>query len=173
MTTQHVVLLAHGSPDPRHGRDIEALAARVRDVLPEPLHVAYLDHQGPSPHELADRLPPVCEVVVVPLLLAAGHHQRVDVPDAAAVLAGGRPLSVTRVLGPDPLIEDAERELRERGGSDAHVPRFLAAGILRDRDAAEATARGESVVDDALATTTALTELVVQRIREGFRELRR
>lgn len=170
--TVDVVLLAHGSPDPRHGQDIEDLAERVRGHVDRPVHVAYLDHQPPSPAALGATLTG-SELVVVPLLLAAGFHSRVDVPVAAGELAGGKPCAIARVLGPDPLLEEAAAELRRRTDVSSYVPTFLAAGILRDREVEAATGRGEVVVTDALARTGAVARLVASRIREGIAALSR
>jgi len=47
-----IVLLAHGSPDPRHAAGVEDLAAHVREHSPgRPVHTAYLDHHGPNATE--------------------------------------------------------------------------------------------------------------------------
>lgn len=82
-----IVLLAHGSPDPRHGRDVVDLAARVGSVLDTQIEVAYLDHQPPALTDIAERVDPGDTVAVLPLLLASGLHARVDVP---ALLADAR-----------------------------------------------------------------------------------
>jgi sirohydrochlorin ferrochelatase len=169
----HVVLLAHGSPDPRHAQDIEDLVRRVQDGIRAPVHTAYLDHHGPTPGDVATSLPPEVPVVVVPLLLDSGYHDRVDVPAAVAVIAGGRPVAVTRVLGPDPLLEAAVEEVRAGQPRGTHVPRFLAAGVMRDREVSKLRARGERVADRALARTRAMAELVALRAREGSAALQR
>ena len=45
-----IVLLAHGSPDPRPAHGIEALAARVAVLDPgREVRSAYLEHHGPTP----------------------------------------------------------------------------------------------------------------------------
>lgn len=75
-----IVLLAHGSPDSRHGRDVVDLARRVGEVLDTAIEVAYLDHQAPSLPQVAQFADPGDTVAVLPLLLASGLHARVDVP---------------------------------------------------------------------------------------------
>ena len=50
-----LTLLAHGSPDPRHARDVASLAGRLR-VAGHAAGVAYLDHHAPSPEEAARSL---------------------------------------------------------------------------------------------------------------------
>ncbi|MFN8098279.1 MAG: CbiX/SirB N-terminal domain-containing protein [Dermatophilaceae bacterium] len=103
----HVVLLAHGSPDPRHGRDVARLASAVGRRFAMPVHLAYLDHHGPSVTGAGAPLMDASGLVVlVPVLLTRAFHTRVDVPAAAATLAraSGRPIVTTAALGPDPLI---------------------------------------------------------------------
>ncbi len=105
-----LLLVAHGSTDPRAAATTRALARVVRRQRPEAeVRVAYLDHAGPRPgavlFELAAR--GHRSVTVVPLLLTAAYHGRVDLPAAiAAAQAGGLDIEVvlTDVLGPDPLL---------------------------------------------------------------------
>lgn len=86
-----LVLLAHGSPDPRHGRDVATLvAATAAQVGPDvAVSAAYLDHQGPTPAECAQGLVAsgASAALVVPLFIARGYHVRVDVPQAADVMS--------------------------------------------------------------------------------------
>lgn len=98
-----VVLVAHGSRDPRAAESTEALARAVRRARPEWLvRAAYLDHAGPRPLDVLAGLGRR-RAVLVPLLLTEAYHGRVDLP---AVLAGAAdlPVDVTlaEVLGPRP-----------------------------------------------------------------------
>src|SRR3954454_16814818 len=87
-----LVLVAHGSTDPRFAAVVEAIAADVQESAPHvDVRVGYLEH-GP-PH-VADVVEP--GAVVVPLLLTSGYHVRVDLPTQAA------DVQVTAALGPDP-----------------------------------------------------------------------
>lgn len=61
------ILLAHGSPDPRHRTQAEALAARVAAVLGDAVRAAFLDD--------AD-IPRGARVL--PLFLGEGRHARAD-----------------------------------------------------------------------------------------------
>lgn len=111
-----IVLLAHGSPDARHSRGVEALAARVRALAPDrPVHTAYLDHHPPSPAEAADR---ARHGAVVPVLLTPAYHVRVDVPDAVASMnaAADGPFTATPSLGPDPLLLEGAAEVLAAAG---------------------------------------------------------
>lgn len=152
-----LIVVAHGSRDPRAAATIEALAARVRasrtdvDVV-----VAYLDHAGPRLHEAlatgyerGHR-----EAVVVPLLLTAAYHSKVDLPrqlaaavatppcgpSAAPAGAGSHGLAVRQapVLGPDPAVLTALERRIHRAGSVPGDPRWglvVAAAGSADPDA--------------------------------------
>ncbi|HET8660313.1 MAG TPA: CbiX/SirB N-terminal domain-containing protein [Micromonosporaceae bacterium] len=108
-----VLLVAHGSRDPRAAQATQALARAVAGAWPDgPVSVAYLDHAQPSvPLALVRLAAAGCRhAVVVPLLLTAAYHGRVDLPAVLArVRAAGLPLRVspTGVLGPHGPAVDA------------------------------------------------------------------
>jgi sirohydrochlorin ferrochelatase len=132
-----VVLVAHGSRDPRAAAATSALARAVRVARPDwDVYASYLDHAGPRPLDVLASLGRR-RAVVVPLLLTAAYHGRVDVP---AVLEAARALpvdaSLADVLGPvSPLLLDALVRRLGDPGLDAVV---LAAAGTRDA-AARAT----------------------------------
>ena len=80
------VLLAHGSPDPRHSEAVESQAEILSERGVETV-VAYLDHQGPSLKEVFAQ---ICEaqapIPVIPLLIAQAFHAQVDVPREVSAL---------------------------------------------------------------------------------------
>jgi sirohydrochlorin ferrochelatase len=125
-----VVLVAHGSRDPRAAVATEALARAVRRSRPGwDVRASYLDHAGPRPLDVLAALPGR-RAVVVPLLLTKAYHGRVDLP-AVLSAAAGLPVSVTLAdgLGPAPaVIEGLVRRL-PAGRLDAVV---LAAAGTRD-----------------------------------------
>jgi sirohydrochlorin ferrochelatase len=140
-----VVLVAHGSRDPRAAVAIEALARAVGRAHPSwAVRAAYLDHAGPRPIDVLSSLP-AGPAVVVPLLLTSAYHGRVDIP-AVLADAASLPLSLSLapVLGPAPggvfrpgapevsplLVEALVRRLPE---ADLDAVVFAAAGT---RDAA-------------------------------------
>jgi sirohydrochlorin ferrochelatase len=136
-----VVLVAHGSRDPRASASTEALARAVRRVRPGwAVRAAYLDHAGPRPLDVLASMPPGRRVVVVPLLLTAAYHGRVDIP-AVLAEAAALPLDVTLadVLGPLPAPAGAVSPLlldgliRRLGPADLDAVVVAAAGT---RDAA-------------------------------------
>jgi sirohydrochlorin ferrochelatase len=110
-----LTLLAHGSPDPRHARDVAALSGRLQ-VAGLRSRAAYLDHDDPSPSAAARRLVEAgaTSTTVVPLLLAPAYHARVDVPAAVAAMRASAPrLAVAQAapVGLHPLVLDAAVEL--------------------------------------------------------------
>jgi sirohydrochlorin ferrochelatase len=135
-----VVLVAHGSRDPRASLSTRALTAAVASARPEwDVHASYLDHSLPRPAQvLAGRT----HAVVVPLLLTSAYHGRVDIPDELAKVPGTR-TDLTDVLGPaSPLLLDA---LIHR-----LPPRDLDAVVLASAGTRDAAARA-TVADAAAA----------------------
>jgi sirohydrochlorin ferrochelatase len=98
-----VVLVAHGSRDPRAGAVTRALARTVAAVRPGlDVHVAFLEHTSPSPAQVLASLPG--PAVVVPLLLTNAFHGSVDLPAQVA----GFDCVVTGTLGAvSPLLLEA------------------------------------------------------------------
>lgn len=101
-----VVLIAHGSRDPRAAAATRALARAVAAARPGLIvHDTYLDHTTPKPGRVLHELAAAGHrgATVVPLLLTAAYHGRVDIP---AVLRTAReaglrlPVRVSDVLGP-------------------------------------------------------------------------
>ncbi|WP_245977128.1 sirohydrochlorin chelatase [Cryobacterium soli] len=94
---------SHGTSDPAGQRAVLALVAAVAAAAPQLTVLGgYVDVQSPDvptcltgiAAETAGR-----PVVIVPLLLSAGYHVRVDLAEAAA--EASQPVRVTGALGPD------------------------------------------------------------------------
>ncbi|MFI9643651.1 sirohydrochlorin chelatase [Micromonospora sp. NPDC051925] len=108
-----VVLVAHGSRDPRAAAATRALARAVEAARPgPPVLPSWLDHTDPGPTEVLRGLAAAGHrtVVVVPLLLTAAYHRRVDIPAAVAAAREAAPaltVRVTDVLGPADGTVDA------------------------------------------------------------------
>ncbi|GGS19552.1 sirohydrochlorin chelatase [Streptomyces griseoviridis] len=160
-----LVVVAHGSRDPRALRTVRALLDRVRARRPGlPVHLGHIELNAPL---LSDTLAALGDrrAVLVPLLLSRGYHVKRDIPETAAAFPVRA--RVARPLGPHPLLVDAlHGRLAEAGWDrrpgDAVV---LAAAGSRDPDSATDTGRtarllaarlGVPVVP-AYATTTAPT----------------
>ncbi|UNO43756.1 sirohydrochlorin chelatase [Streptomyces sp. MST-110588] len=117
-----MVVIAHGSRDPRHAASVSALCARVRALRPGlRVEAGYLDFSAPRVPRLLERLAAegVREVVALPLLLTRAFHAKADVPAMlreAAVRLPGLSVRQADVLGPSPLLTAAlERRLYEAG----------------------------------------------------------
>ncbi|WP_435829834.1 sirohydrochlorin chelatase [Micromonospora costi] len=159
--TDPVVLVAHGSRDPRAAAATLALARAVSAARPGvAVSASWLDHTEPGPaaalRALAGAGHP--RAVLVPLLLTAAYHRRVDIPAAVAearAAAPGLSVRVTDVLGPAGasvdagLLEGLRRRLAEAGPGpfDAVV---LAAAGTRDARARASVGRVAAALGDGL-----------------------
>ena len=114
--TRHL-LVAHGSPDPRHGAVVRSVAAAV-SARGVPCETAFLEHDRPR---AADWLTGAeGPLTVLGLLLAPGYHARVDVP---RLLRAGPDDVVDRgVLGAGPWLDVAMDEAVAAVGGDVTTP---------------------------------------------------
>ena len=137
-----VVLVAHGSRDPRAATSTRALTRAVAAARPGlDVRAAYLDFTLPKPPQVLGVLQDAghAAATVVPLLLTSAYHGRVDIPavlDRARADGLRAEVSVTDVLGPvdgrvhPALLAGLRRRLAELGVEyDAVV---LAAAGTRD-----------------------------------------
>ncbi|WP_430785950.1 sirohydrochlorin chelatase [Actinoplanes sp. G11-F43] len=93
-----LIAVAHGTRSPAGRRQIQELAAVVARRRPGlDVRLCYVDVQEPK---VAEVVPAVRDAVVVPLLLSAGYHVRVDIAEAV----GSTGFPVTAPLGPDPVF---------------------------------------------------------------------
>ncbi|WP_119731151.1 sirohydrochlorin chelatase [Thermomonospora amylolytica] len=114
-----LVAVAHGSRDPRAAATVEDLLDAVRARRPGlPVHTSFLDHAPPSPDRVLQGLD-ADAAVVLPLLLTAAYHSKIDIPGVLAGVRTARPrlgLRTAGTLGPHPLLVAAlERRLAEAG----------------------------------------------------------
>ncbi|GAA3732063.1 sirohydrochlorin chelatase [Streptomyces tremellae] len=129
-----LLLVAHGSRDPRHAASVHALAERVRSLRPElRVETAFLDFNAPSVPGLLDRLAAGARergapraVVASPLLLTRAFHAKTDLPAVLREASARHPLLrilQAPVLGPSPLLlRGLDRRLTEAGLSAADRP---------------------------------------------------
>ena len=140
MTLPPLVAVAHGSREPAAAEATRSLLAAVRRARPELVVLeAYLDHESPRLSELVSGIGGTDGLdgpfVVVPLLLGAAYHSRVDIP-AALATAQDRAVQA-EVLGPNPLLLGAlERRLAEAGvpTGDPETAVVLAAAGSKDEE---------------------------------------
>lgn len=96
-----LIAISHGTASPAGQAAVSALVDAVAGALPD-VHVllGHVDVQQPdvaaSLHALADDEP----AVIVPLLLSAGYHVRIDLRRQSA----GHAVAISPALGPDPRL---------------------------------------------------------------------
>ncbi|WP_051795260.1 sirohydrochlorin chelatase [Streptomyces sp. NRRL S-87] len=133
-----LVLVAHGSRDPRARRTAEALLRRVRELRPRlDARLAHLELSEPLLDPVLAGLPAGGAAVLVPLLLGRGYHVTHDLP-RAAVAAAHLQVHTADPLGPHPLLVEALYDrLDEAGWTPGTAVVLAAAGSLDHRSTAD------------------------------------
>ncbi|MGW8064845.1 sirohydrochlorin chelatase [Streptomyces ziwulingensis] len=114
-----LVVVAHGSRDPRALSTVRALLDRVRALRPAlPVRLGHIELNAPL---LPDTLAGLGdgEAVLVPLLLSRGYHVQRDIPETAA--ASPARTRVAAPLGPHRLLTDALHDRLLEAGWPAHA----------------------------------------------------
>ncbi|MEV0946083.1 sirohydrochlorin chelatase [Rhodococcus sp. NPDC049939] len=154
MNETALVLVAHGT---RSTRGVEMIA-RLADAVSEQVgftRVSFVDVLGPSPAEVLRDI--TAPAVVMPAFLASGYHVHTDVPQQVAD-SGHRSVSVTRALGPDPVLADVLlRRLVEAGWQPGDAIVLAAAGSSDPR-----------ALRDVGRAAQMLSELAGSRVRVGY-----
>ncbi|GGW20175.1 sirohydrochlorin chelatase [Streptomyces capoamus] len=118
-----LLVIAHGSRDPRHAATVHALVRRVRSLRPDVrVETGFLDFNLPSVHGMLETLAAqgVRDVVALPLLLTRAFHAKADIPAVLREAPSRLRVRQAEVLGPSPLLLAAlERRLHEAGLSPA------------------------------------------------------
>ena len=108
-----IVLLAHGSPDPRSSQAAAAIATDFERRLKGPIvRIAYLQHNWPTLTAAIGReldSGSITKVRVQPLILTEATHAIRDIPDAVARAERDHrmALEVGRTIGMDPGLAQA------------------------------------------------------------------
>lgn len=159
-----LVLVAHGSRDPRFGTTAGRLADAVARELPGvTVALSYLDLTAPL---VGDGLRSVSahtdDIVVLPLLLGDGYHSRFDLPAIISDAHRRRPslrVTQTPVLGDTSLVDALARRLDDAGVTRSHGVVMCAVGSSDTRSddqarrrAMELTARIGAPVETVFAT---------------------
>ncbi|WP_406839376.1 sirohydrochlorin chelatase [Streptomyces sp. AHU1] len=122
-----LVVIAHGSRDPRHAATVHALVERVRDLRPGlRVETGFLDFNIPSVQGVLESLAAegVRDVVALPLLLTRAFHAKSDIPAVLREAPSRLRIRQAEVLGPSPLLTAAlERRLYEAGLAPADKSR--------------------------------------------------
>jgi sirohydrochlorin ferrochelatase len=121
---------SHGTADEAGRAAIRSILDDVRARRPDlDVREAFVDVQQPDIARVILGIPADVPVVVVPLLLAAGYHVRVDI--AAAATAHPR-CTVTPPLGPDPRLARLLLERLVSAGAQPHDAVVLASAGSSD-----------------------------------------
>ncbi|MFF4171912.1 sirohydrochlorin chelatase [Streptomyces sp. NPDC001744] len=148
-----LVAVGHGSRDPRARATLARLLDRVRALRPGlDVRLAHLGLNAPLLDEaLAALAAEGREAVLVPLLLAPGHHVTHDLPAAVAAVPGLR-ARVAGPLGAHPLLAEAlAGRLAEAGrGAPTATGVVLAAAGSRDPRSAAETRRTAALLGERL-----------------------
>ncbi|OIJ66275.1 sirohydrochlorin chelatase [Streptomyces mangrovisoli] len=177
-----LVLVAHGSRDPRALRTVRALLRLVGETRPGvPVHLGHIELNEPL---LPDTLAALdargtASAVLVPLLFGHGFHIKRDIPEAAA---GARlRTAVAAPLGPHPLLVEALYDRLVEAGWPAGMPEserrasgvVLAAAGSRDPDSAAGTRRTAQLLADRLGVPVipAYASAVTPTVRTAARAL--
>ncbi|NEA00614.1 sirohydrochlorin chelatase, partial [Streptomyces sp. SID10116] len=114
-----LLVVAHGSRDPRHASTVRALVRRVRSLRPGlRVETGFLDFDTPTVSGVLERLAAegVRDVVAQPLLLTRAFHAKTDIPAVLREAPAALRVRQAAVLGPSPLLVSAlERRLYEAG----------------------------------------------------------
>ncbi|MGW7263844.1 sirohydrochlorin chelatase [Streptomyces sp. NPDC054842] len=114
-----LLVVAHGSRDPRHAATVHALVRRLRAARPGlRVETGFLDFTLPSVQGVLESLAAegVRDVVALPLLLTRAFHAKADIPAVLRDAPARLRVRQAEVLGPSPLLTAAlERRLYEAG----------------------------------------------------------
>lgn len=104
-TAPALLAISHGTSSPAGQAAVAALVDAVARRLPEvTVRLGHVDVQQPDVAASLDAIPEGTPVVIVPLLLSAGYHVRVDLIEQTAGRGG---VVIAPALGPDPRLVDA------------------------------------------------------------------
>ena len=105
MRTPALLAISHGTSSPAGQAAVAALVDAVARRLPGvTVRLGHVDVQDPDVAASLDAIPEGMPVVVVPLLLSAGYHVRVDLIEQSAGRDG---IVIAPALGPDVRLVDA------------------------------------------------------------------
>ncbi|MEP0074303.1 MAG: CbiX/SirB N-terminal domain-containing protein [Marinomonas sp.] len=106
----HIILLAHGSPDPLWKEPFESLYSQISQMYgADNSSLAYMELTTPTLEEAVAALSSnVKQVAVLPLFLAVGRHLRKDVPSQIEALQrSDLEIKLLPPIGEDTLVQSA------------------------------------------------------------------
>jgi len=156
-----LVAASHGTSHPDGQRAVAALVEAVAaSALAVTVREAFVDVQQPDVPQTLGDLDVDVDAIVVPLLLSAGYHVRVDLAREArdARETGDRRVTIADALGPDPRIARLlARRLDEAGVASNDVVVLAAAGST---DA--------NAIDDCRVAAEQLAQVLDRPVSVGF-----
>jgi len=161
MSTPALLSISHGTGSPAGQASVSALVAAVAARLPDEIvRLGHVDVQQPDVAASLAAIPDQRPVVIVPLLLSAGYHVRVDLKKQSA---GREGVTVAPALGPDPRLVDvlvARLDAVGHAPEDAIVIAVAGSSDERANDDCRAIARelGERLGADVSVGFLAATE---------------
>lgn len=149
-TRPALVVVAHGSRDPRALSTVHTLLDRVRELRPGlPVHLGHIELNAPL---LPDTLAALDtdEAILVPLLLSRGYHVKRDIPEMAA--ESHVRARVAKALGPHPLLVEAlyDRLMEAGWESGPGTAVVLAAAGSRDPESKTDATRTAALLSERL-----------------------
>ena len=155
MPAPALIAISHGTASPAGQAAVAALMDAVQAALPD-AHVllGHVDVQQPDVAASLGALAPDEPAVIVPLLLSAGYHVRIDLREQSA----GHDVAISPALGPDPRLVDvlADR-LAAVGPSPEDAIVLAVAGLSDDR-----------ANEDCRVTARMLSERLGREVSIGF-----
>ena len=156
MTNPALLAISHGTASAagqaaiRHL--VDAVARRLPDVT---VRLGHVDVQQPDVAASLASIPDAEAVVIVPLLLSAGYHVRVDLREQSA---GHADVAISTALGPDPrLVDVLEKRLATLGAPEDATIVLAVAGSSDDR-----------ANEDCRVTARMLSERLGRDVAVGF-----
>ncbi|MFH8251059.1 sirohydrochlorin chelatase [Microbacterium sp. B2969] len=151
-----LLAISHGTASAAGQAAVKALVDAVAERLPDvTVRLGHVDVQQPDVAASLDALPADQPVVIVPLLLSAGYHVRVDLKQQSADHEG---VTIAAALGPDPRLVDALSARLEPLGLQPEDALVLAvAGSSDDR-----------ANDDCRTIAAMLADKLERRVDVGF-----
>ena len=146
MTAPALLAISHGTASAEGQAAIQRLADAVAARLPGvTVRLGHVDVQHPDVAASLDSLPPDESIVIVPLLLSAGYHVRVDLRKQSSGHAG---VTIARALGPDARLVDVLADRLDAAGLDPADSVVLAvAGSSDDRANEDCRAMGRMLAE--------------------------
>jgi len=156
MSKPALLAISHGTASPAGQAAVSALVEAVAAALPAvTVRLGHVDVQQPDVAASLASLEPDHPVVIVPLLLSAGYHVRVDLRQQSA---GHADVAISAALGPDPRLVEVLASRLSALGADRDDEIVLAvAGSSDDR-----------ANEDCRATGAMLADLLGRQVSVGF-----